>query len=140
MRARVVVVVVLFTAIGSLKNVFKLKQKKYDIVWILLGSANLEVRISPASNSFEIGNGDQLAINGKVRLLNTSGFDNNFILPEESDQQDIIMDKNDVYKELRLRGYEYGPDFQTVLGLKDKGLYSKYNYIIPSKRKNKTRA
>ncbi|GFS36009.1 fatty acid synthase [Trichonephila inaurata madagascariensis] len=32
------------------------------------------------------------------------------------------MDANDVYKELKLRGYEYGPNFQVIIGADIEGI------------------
>ena len=41
--------------------------------------------------------------------------------PASTDSQLIQLTGNDVYKELRLRGYEYGPTFQGILSASNHG-------------------
>ncbi|KAM9371273.1 fatty acid synthase [Phaethornis superciliosus] len=75
------------------------------------GSVQLEVRLMPASHGFEVSGNGNLAVSGKISLLeNTSpkparagtGFKPGLL-------------KEDIYQELHLRGYNYGPTFQGVL-------------------------
>ncbi|XP_072167778.1 fatty acid synthase-like [Diadema setosum] len=86
------------------------------------GTINLEVRIAPGSNTFEVGDGDQLAVSGKIFVPDTPVPERPTpVVETASAEGTIILEKGDVYKELRLRGYEYGPDFQGVLQIKDDG-------------------
>lgn len=82
----------------------------------------MEVRISPGSNSFEVGDGDQLAVSGKIFVPDTPLAERTTPAGGDSSKAGaIILEKGDVYKELRLRGYEYGPDFQGIIRVKDDG-------------------
>uniref|UniRef100_A0A8B9MNS5 Fatty acid synthase n=1 Tax=Accipiter nisus TaxID=211598 RepID=A0A8B9MNS5_9AVES len=66
------------------------------------GSVQLEVRLMPASRCFEVSGNGNLAVSGdfhsQVDMSSNSG-----------------LLKEDVYQELHLRGYNYGPTFQGVL-------------------------
>uniref|UniRef100_A0A8C0C408 Fatty acid synthase n=1 Tax=Buteo japonicus TaxID=224669 RepID=A0A8C0C408_9AVES len=66
------------------------------------GSVQLEVRLMPASHCFEVSGNGNLAVSGdfhsQVDMSSKSG-----------------LLKEDVYQELHLRGYNYGPTFQGVL-------------------------
>uniref|UniRef100_A0A8D0GNS8 Fatty acid synthase n=1 Tax=Sphenodon punctatus TaxID=8508 RepID=A0A8D0GNS8_SPHPU len=84
------------------------------------GSTQLEVRLLPASHCFEVSENGNLAVSGKICLLEETAL-NNFrnqqveveTLPAASSA--FHLSKADIYKELRLRGYDYGVTFQGVL-------------------------
>ncbi|KAL8163353.1 UNVERIFIED_CONTAM: hypothetical protein K2H54_018774 [Gekko kuhli] len=81
------------------------------------GSAQLEVRLMPASQCFEVSSNGSLCVSGKICLLEETAL-NNF-RNQQIDQKDtcskITLTKGDIYKELRLRGYDYGPTFQGLI-------------------------
>ncbi|KAM4664019.1 fatty acid synthase [Discoglossus pictus] len=85
------------------------------------GIVQLEVRLMPASKRFEVSENGNLAASGKISIMEENTV-NNFRnqLDESRDKSDNqhrdwpLSDK-DVYKELRLRGYDYGPTFQGIL-------------------------
>uniref|UniRef100_A0A7N5ZVY8 Fatty acid synthase n=1 Tax=Anabas testudineus TaxID=64144 RepID=A0A7N5ZVY8_ANATE len=62
------------------------------------GSVQLEVQLMPASNKFEVSENGNLAVSGRY------GGDPKMKLTD-----------HDIYKELRLRGYDYGKTFQGIL-------------------------
>uniref|UniRef100_A0A8C0C432 Fatty acid synthase n=1 Tax=Buteo japonicus TaxID=224669 RepID=A0A8C0C432_9AVES len=72
------------------------------------GSVQLEVRLMPASHCFEVSGNGNLAVSGdfhsQVDMSSKSG-----------------LLKEDVYQELHLRGYNYGPTFQGVLECNSEG-------------------
>ncbi|XP_071965803.1 fatty acid synthase-like [Antedon mediterranea] len=81
------------------------------------GAVTLEVRLAPASNTFEVAEGDQLTVSGKIYLPED-------IKKSELTGKDDMLKKlnsKDVYKELRLRGYDYGPTFQGILSSTEDG-------------------
>ncbi|XP_054762953.2 fatty acid synthase-like [Lytechinus pictus] len=84
------------------------------------GTIDLEVRIAPGSNSFEVGDGDQLAVSGKI-FIPDSPLAERAPAGGSALAGSIVLEKGDVYKELRLRGYEYGPEFQGIIKVKDDG-------------------
>ncbi|KAM3843635.1 fatty acid synthase [Vipera latastei] len=84
------------------------------------GLTQLEVRLMTASQCFEVSGNGNLAVSGKICILEETAL-NNFRnqLIDLKNQPDpctgICLSKGDVYKELRLRGYDYGPTFQGVM-------------------------
>ncbi|KAG5854295.1 hypothetical protein ANANG_G00036290 [Anguilla anguilla] len=85
------------------------------------GSVQLEVRLMPATNKFEVSENGNLTVSGKVSVLEDKAMDT-FLSqmsqpvdgPEESDPK-MRLTASDIYKELRLRGYDYGKTFQGIL-------------------------
>uniref|UniRef100_A0A8C3MLY0 Fatty acid synthase n=1 Tax=Geospiza parvula TaxID=87175 RepID=A0A8C3MLY0_GEOPR len=84
------------------------------------GSVQLEVRLMPASRCFEVSGNGNLAVSGKISLLENTA-QNNFrnqtdglrTQADRSSKPGLL--KDDIYQELHLRGYNYGPTFQGVL-------------------------
>uniref|UniRef100_A0A8C3V264 Fatty acid synthase n=1 Tax=Catharus ustulatus TaxID=91951 RepID=A0A8C3V264_CATUS len=66
------------------------------------GSVQLEVRLMPASHCFEVSGNGNLAV--------SDGF---WTQVDRSSKPGLL--KEDIYQELHLRGYNYGPTFQGVL-------------------------
>ncbi|XP_043924165.1 fatty acid synthase [Protopterus annectens] len=89
------------------------------------GSVQLEVHLMPASSSFEVSENGNLAVSGKVCILEENAL-NNFrkqltsLVHTESDSE-FSLTTGDVYKELRLRGYDYGKTFQGILDTNNAG-------------------
>ncbi|XP_066560722.1 fatty acid synthase [Amia ocellicauda] len=84
------------------------------------GSVQLEVRLMPASNKFEVSENGNLAVSGKVSVLEENAlntFRSQMALPSEGGDCDpkLRLAASDIYKELRLRGYDYGKTFQGIL-------------------------
>lgn len=83
------------------------------------GSVQLEVRLMPATHRFEISENGNLAVSGKVSLSE----DHEFYIQGLKAMTANDMEKDpklklkapEIYKELRLRGYEYGKTFQGIL-------------------------
>ncbi|XP_033100036.1 fatty acid synthase-like [Anneissia japonica] len=83
------------------------------------GSVMLEVRLAPASNTFEVAEGDQLTVSGKIYIpeVEQSTVDG---CANDAENMRLLKTK-DVYKELRLRGYDYGPTFQGIASANNDG-------------------
>ncbi|XP_041830190.1 fatty acid synthase isoform X2 [Melanotaenia boesemani] len=83
------------------------------------GSVQLEVHLMPATNTFEVSENGNLAVSGKVSLLEDTALDSfrSRINQESAGDSDskTYLKSGDVYKELRLRGYDYGKTFQGIL-------------------------
>ncbi|RNA09364.1 fatty acid synthase [Brachionus plicatilis] len=80
---------------------------------------NFEVNLMATSGSFELTEGGNLVVSGQVRLLEEK------MDPDQASQMNTLdalsrikrtesMLKEEVYKELRLRGYEYKDQFQPI--------------------------
>lgn len=84
------------------------------------GSVQLEVRLMPATNRFEVSENGNLAVSGKVSVLEDSGLDAfhaelNKPITADNEDPKLRLKSGDIYKELRLRGYDYGKTFQGIL-------------------------
>ncbi|KAL6475465.1 hypothetical protein MHYP_G00165050 [Metynnis hypsauchen] len=84
------------------------------------GSVQLEVRLMPATNRFEVSENGNLAVSGKVSVLEDTALDtfrSQLAEPVTMEAEDpkLHLKAGDIYKELRLRGYDYGKTFQGIL-------------------------
>ncbi|NWU98405.1 FAS synthase, partial [Upupa epops] len=84
------------------------------------GSVQLEVRVMPISHCFEVSGNGNLAVSGKISLLENTTLKNlhnqKVDLKTQGDMSSKYgLLKDDIYQELHLRGYNYGPTFQGVL-------------------------
>ncbi|CAB1338338.1 unnamed protein product [Coregonus sp. 'balchen'] len=84
------------------------------------GSVQLEVRLMPATSRFEVSENGNLAVSGKVSILEDAALDSfrsEIGKPVAGDDGDpkLRLMAHDIYKELRLRGYDYGKTFQGIL-------------------------
>ncbi|NXD84156.1 FAS synthase, partial [Halcyon senegalensis] len=90
------------------------------------GSVKLEVRLMPASHCFEVSGNGNLAVSGKISLLENTALKNLHNQPVGSRTQVDMSSKfgllkEDIYQELHLRGYNYGPTFQGLLECNSEG-------------------
>ncbi|XP_040922555.1 fatty acid synthase-like [Toxotes jaculatrix] len=84
------------------------------------GSVQLEVHLMPATSRFEVSENGNLAVSGKVSILEDAGlesFHSQISRKAASNDEDpkMKLTAHDIYKELRLRGYDYGKTFQGIL-------------------------
>ncbi|MEQ2263754.1 hypothetical protein XENORESO_012245, partial [Xenotaenia resolanae] len=83
------------------------------------GSVQLEVHLMPATNKFEVSENGNLVVSGKVSILEDADLNLFQVSINQKDEKpsdsNIKLTSHDVYKELRLRGYDYGKAFQGIL-------------------------
>ncbi|KAK5608585.1 hypothetical protein CRENBAI_023538 [Crenichthys baileyi] len=83
------------------------------------GSVQLEVHLMPATNKFEVSENGNLVVSGKVSILEDADLHSFQVSINQKDEKpndsNIKLTSHDVYKELRLRGYDYGKAFQGIL-------------------------
>uniref|UniRef100_A0A8C6P2E4 Fatty acid synthase n=1 Tax=Nothobranchius furzeri TaxID=105023 RepID=A0A8C6P2E4_NOTFU len=83
------------------------------------GSIQLEVHFMPATNKFEVSENGNLVVSGKMSILEDTALhslrDNKSRHAAQNRDSELKLDAHDVYKELRLRGYDYGKAFQGIL-------------------------
>ncbi|KAG8507553.1 Fatty acid synthase [Galemys pyrenaicus] len=82
------------------------------------GTVSLEVRLLEASRSFEVSENGNLIVSGKVwpwEDPDPTLFDSPAEQQPAEPAATFRLAQGEVYKELRLRGYDYGPQFQGVL-------------------------
>ena len=85
------------------------------------------MNIFNGSDRFEVTEAGSLVVSGKLCAPTDGVFENKMLIDESCDDasidDEIPLTTDDVYKELRLRGYEYGPTFQGILSASNKGMY-----------------
>ena len=83
----------------------------------------LDVSITPGTGMFELCEGGALVVSGRVFQPSDPIIDLPVCDPVERPQEAhlIRLTSGDVYKQLRLRGYDYGPTFQGILSASNKG-------------------
>ena len=83
-----------------------------------------DVSVSPGSGRFEITeNNESVVVSGHVSILTQPGMSDDgptVVLDDGS----LPLSSDDIYKELRLRGYEYGPSFRGILSADGTGIFS----------------
>ncbi|CAK6981202.1 fatty acid synthase [Scomber scombrus] len=90
------------------------------------GSVQLGVHLMPATNKFEVSENGNLAVSGKISLLEDAALDSfHGQIRQQAANNDgepkMKLTAHDVYKELRLRGYDYGKTFQGILESNNEG-------------------
>ena len=72
--------------------------------------------MSPGDGQFQICENDAVVASGHITVLTDSEtFDDECSTPVHYDTGALSLDADDIYKELRLRGYDYGPTFRGIL-------------------------
>ncbi|KAM4715440.1 fatty acid synthase isoform 2-T2 [Anableps anableps] len=89
------------------------------------GSVQLEVHLMPATNKFEVSENGNLVVSGKVSILEDADLHSFQVHINQKGEKindcSMILKSHDVYKELRLRGYDYGKAFQGILESSSEG-------------------
>ena len=79
----------------------------------------LDVSLAPSTGHFEVSESGSLVVSGRVTIPNTTlDLEMTSTTTEESLMR---LKSSDVYKELRLRGYDYGPTFQGISSVDELG-------------------
>lgn len=97
------------------------------VFYHLTGSVTFHVSIMEATGDFEIIESGGLVATGKilvatdsVSLVRDMPFKEHDV-GSSGDSLDLELTCADIYKELRLRGYDYGPTFQGILSASSTG-------------------
>ncbi|CAL1537406.1 unnamed protein product [Lymnaea stagnalis] len=83
------------------------------------GTVTLSVSIMPATGKFEICENDAQVVSGIIytpegQFLDRDQYLNVQNITNKKETTDFELTREEVYKELRLRGYDYGPTFQGI--------------------------
>lgn len=96
---------------------------------------NFDVLYFEATGAFEIVESGQVCVSGRISSPLSRNGDSllqfQYILDEvlASDESNkLTLDSADVYKELRLRGYDYGPSFQGIQSATSDGRHGKVKW------------
>ena len=99
--------------------------------YLCAGSVKLDVTVSPGSGQFEICENDSVVASGRISILSESGTSDDECPAPVLDSGPLPLNSDDIYKELRLRGYDYGPTFRGILSADGTGNLSQvYRDIV----------
>ena len=82
------------------------------------GKIHFDVNLMPGTGNFEVLESDSVKANGRIVIVDTAETNSASREPDSTEQNGIQEDikTSDIYKEFRLRGYDYGPSFQGIIG------------------------
>jgi len=75
----------------------------------------LYVDVSPGSGQFEVIEGESVAISGRISVLTIRESSVDAVPTPVLDAGSLPLNSDEFYKDLRLRGYEYGQAFRGML-------------------------
>ncbi|XP_050392804.2 fatty acid synthase [Patella vulgata] len=86
------------------------------------GTVKLDVSVT-STGDFEICESGNLSVSGNIQIMEDPGQNSEYFDSEAAEDTKVGIDlsKSDIYKELRLRGYDYGPTFQGILMANNEG-------------------
>ncbi|KAK0084976.1 hypothetical protein PV325_006291 [Microctonus aethiopoides] len=97
------------------------------------GPVKFLINIFDGTGDFEVCEGGSLAVSGKIRTTHTIVKDQLDIKPiilKPENQSDILnLCTSDIYKDLRLRGYDYSGIFQGIVSSDNRGIVGKLSWI-----------
>jgi len=85
------------------------------------GSVKFHVNISPATGRFDITENESVVATGRVSNPTEPWTHDSERLDLIPDTESLPLQSDDVYKVLRLRGYDHGPTFHGVLSVNGNG-------------------
>jgi len=78
--------------------------------------------MSPVSGQFEVIENGSVVVSGRISILTEPGMPDDGGPTAALDTGALPLNSDDVYRELRLRGYDYGPTFRGVLSTDGTGI------------------
>lgn len=92
------------------------------------GSVKFGINFFDGTGRFEICEGGSLAVSGKIYVPEDIDSSQLQLNPLATDASGLVMNTNDVYKELRLRGYDYGGKFRGITECDSKAVTGKLTW------------
>lgn len=92
------------------------------------GSVEFVVNIFDGTGRFEICEGGSLAVSGKIYMPENIESEQLPLDPLEQDESGLTLKTDDIYKELRLRGYDYAGKFRGVTESDSKAVTGKLQW------------
>ncbi|GFS35551.1 fatty acid synthase [Nephila pilipes] len=80
------------------------------------GPVTFTVNFTYIGKRFEVSEGGSIVCTGCMYFPDETEKKSLSLCFQESDAKTLSLNSNDIYKELKLRGYEYGPNFQGIIG------------------------
>jgi len=83
----------------------------------------LDVTVTPGSGQFEISENESVVASGRISIMAEPGMSDDDGSTPVLDTESLPLNSDDIYKELRLRGYDYGPTFRGILSADGSGKF-----------------
>ncbi|GFT81890.1 fatty acid synthase, partial [Nephila pilipes] len=80
------------------------------------GTITFTVNLTYIGKRFEVSEGGSIVCTGRMDFPDETEKKSFSLCFQESDAKTLSLNANDIYKELKLRGYEYGLNFQGIIG------------------------
>jgi len=71
--------------------------------------------VSPGNGEFQICENDSVVASGRISVLTDPDTTEDECPKPAGNTGPLPLNSDDIYKELRLRGYDYGPTFRGIL-------------------------
>ena len=85
------------------------------------GKVKFDVSVSQGNGHFEVCESGALVASGRIYQPDSLDHPVSDDMRNPSTQEESRLTARDVYKELRLRGYDYGPTFQGIISANSEG-------------------
>lgn len=92
------------------------------------GSVKFGLNFFEGTGLFEICEGGSLAVSGKIHIPESVATQQLDLYIPKQDMSGLLLRTNDIYKELRLRGYDYGGKFRGVTEADSKAITGKLQW------------
>ena len=94
------------------------------------GQTKFVIRMMETSGEFSVSEGGTIAVTGRVFVPEESNLNLQHLLTDGSvpNENPLKLEPKDIYKELRLRGYDYGPTFRGLTEATADGRHGKIKY------------
>ena len=92
-----------------------------QLILFFAAKQHIDVKFIPGSENFQVLQRDDVIVSGKISVPDSKIL--NTFLNKNPDRAENTIPKLfkpvDLYKDFRLKGFEYGPAFQLLLGAHD---------------------
>ena len=94
------------------------------------GQTKFVIRLMESSGEFSVSEGGTIAVTGKISVPEESNLSLQHLLTDGSipNENSLKLEPKDIYKELRIRGYDYGPTFRGLTEATADGRHGKIKH------------
>jgi len=93
------------------------------------GSVTFDVTVSPSNGQFQINEQRSIVASGRISILTTPIKSTSSVSTPVVEDRPLPLNSDDIYKELRLRGYDYGPTFRGIRSTSGTGKFLPQNLL-----------
>jgi len=97
---------------------------------LVKGSVKLDVTVSLGSGQFDICENESVVASGRIAILTEDEISYDECPKPVLETGPLPLNSDDIYKELRLRGYDYGPTFRGILSADGTGKFYSFSKMV----------